>query len=858
MNLASGPPARRVWLLTAAMGTVAVALLASVVADLDRLAVGTRLPWPVLVALFAAAEVFVVHLTIRHNAHSLSLSEIPMVLGMAFAGPVPFVIARVAGAAIGLVGHRRQRGTKLAFNLTSFLLEACLAVALYRLVLGPASPGDPRGWVAALVALLVTNVVSAAAITAAMALMAGHLDRSVFGQGLGAGALALTANTTLALVAVIALDEEPWSVVLLVIVAGILFASFRAYTALRQGYSRLEMLYRFTRAVGGSVEAGPVTAVMLAEARDLLRAEVAEMRLQADRDQPAIRLLLRADGTLDERPAEDEPTGPAWWAPALQGRGVVLARSSKDEGSRALLGGGVKDAMAVPLRRENEVLGVVIVANRLDEVSTFDAEDLKLFEVLASHAGVALENGRLVDALRTEAVEREHQALHDALTELPNRRLFATRVEEALAAPQSASAGVAVVFVDLNRFKEINDTLGHHTGDALLRQVGARFQTVAPAGGTVARLGGDEFAVLLPGVPGEAEARAAAALIGQALVEPFTLPDITLDVDACIGVAIHPQHGGTAAVLMQRADVALYTAKARHADVEVYEPAQHEHSARRLAMVSELRLAIEHEQLQVHYQPKLELATGRVVGAEALLRWDHPQHGPVPPDEFVALAEHTGLIRPLTCFVLERAIGRSAGWCRAGFDLGIAVNLSVRSLLDQNLPEDVTSALARHRLPAHHLTLEITESSIMGDVDRSLAMLERLHSLGVRLSIDDFGTGYSSLTYLKRMSVDEVKIDKSFVLPLVSDQETALIVRSTIDLGHNLGLSVVAEGVETSEAWDALADLGCDIAQGYFMSRPVPAEAFEAWVRERRGVRWSGAPALPATGARPQPAKPSP
>jgi diguanylate cyclase (GGDEF)-like protein len=511
---------------------------------------------------------------------------------------------------------------------------------------------------------------------------------------------------------------------------------------------------------------------------------------------------------------------------------------------------GLKDAMAGPLRRENEVLGVVIVANRLDEVSTFDAEDLKLFEVLASHAGVALENGRLVDALRTEAVEREHQALHDALTELPNRRLFATRVEEALAAPQSASAGVAVVFVDLNRFKEINDTLGHHTGDALLRQVGARFQTVAPVDGTVARLGGDEFAVLLPGVRAEAEARAAAALIGQALVEPFTLPDITLDVDACIGVAIHPQHGGTAAVLMQRADVALYTAKARHADVEVYEPAQHEHSARRLAMVSELRLAIEHEQLQVHYQPKLELATGRVVGAEALLRWDHPQHGPVPPDEFVALAEHTGLIRPLTCFVLERAIGRSAGWCRAGFDLGIAVNLSVRSLLDQNLPEDVTSALARHRLPAHHLTLEITESSIMGDVDRSLAMLERLHSLGVRLSIDDFGTGYSSLTYLKRMSVDEVKIDKSFVLPLVSDQETALIVRSTIDLGHNLGLSVVAEGVETSEAWDALADLGCDIAQGYFMSRPVPAEAFEAWVRERRGVRWSGAPALPATGAR--------
>jgi diguanylate cyclase (GGDEF)-like protein len=840
----SASPDSRVWALTAALGAVAAVLLVTVVAPMDQIEAGTRLPWPLLVALFAASEVFVVHMTINRNAHSLSLSEIPLVLGMAFTAPVPFVFARVTGAALALILHRRQTGTKLAFNLTSFLLEACLAVTVFHLLLGSSSPVRPQGWFAALVALLVTNVVSALAITTAMALTAGHLDRSRVGHGLGAGALALAGNTTFALVSVIALDQDPWSVVLLVVVAGILFASYRAYTSLRQGYARLEMLYGFTRAVSGSVEAGPVTAVMLNEARHLLRAEVAEMRLQADRDQPAIRLVVRADGTLDEQPAATgAPAASTWWAPALEGRSVVLPRASRDDGVRSSVREGLKDAMAVPLRRENEVLGVVIVANRLDEVTTFDGEDLKLFEVLASHAGVALENARLVDALRMEVSEREHQALHDALTELPNRRLFATRVEEALASPAVPGGGAAVLFVDLNRFKEINDTLGHHTGDALLRQVGARFQAITPAGGTVARLGGDEFAILLPGLGEEPEARRAATAIGQALTRPFVLSGITLDVDACIGVALHPRHGDTAPALMQRADVALYTAKARHADVEMYEPAQHEHSARRLAMVSELRVAIEEERLEVHYQPKLELSTGRVVGAEALLRWDHPQHGPVPPDEFVALAEHTGLIRPLTRFVLERAVARSATWRRAGLDLGIAVNLSVRSLLDQHLPDDVAGVLERHGLPARHLTLEITENSIMSDVERSLAMLERLHSLGVRLSIDDFGTGHSSLTYLKRLSVDEVKIDKSFVLSLAKDRADESIVRSTIDLGHNLGLLVVAEGVETSEAWDGLVGLRCDVAQGYYMSRPVPADTFEAFVRDRLDLRWSGRPA---------------
>ncbi|MPY96314.1 MAG: diguanylate cyclase, partial [Acidimicrobiia bacterium] len=738
MTPAPSSPTGRVWLLTAGLAAFALVLFFAAVVPMRPLEVRTELSWLVLVPLFAAAEVFVVHLKIRRDAHSFSLSEIPLVLGMAFTDPVLFVAARMLGAAVGLVLHRRQTGIKLAFNLSAFLLEACLAVVLYRLVLGSGSPDEPRGWIAALVALMATNLVSAVAITGVIALASGRFDRALFGQALAAGAIAMAGNTTLALVSVIALGEHPWSVVLLLVVAAILFTSYRAYTGLSQGYARLEILYRFTRAVGRSVDAGAVTEAMLTEARDLLRAEVAELRLSGDPSGPVVRVLPDGEGGVAQLPLPaNRPTSRAWWAPALDGAAVLLPRGARDEDVRqALAVEGFKDAMAVPVRREDEVLGVAVVANRLDEVSTFDKEDLKLFETLTNHASVALENGRLVDALRQEAAERQHQAYHDALTSLPNRRLFSIRVDLALAKAAGTRLGVAVLFMDLNRFKEINDTLGHDTGDALLREVGGRFEAIVPPGGTIARLGGDEFAVLVPGLADEDEARTVAEDILRAVAVPFSFADITLDVDACIGVALSPRHGEDASVLMQRADVAMYTAKARHTDVEVYEPAQDQHSARRLAMVAELRVALEEERLEIRYQPKVELATGRVIGAEALLRWRHPDHGWVPPEEFVAVAEHTGLIRPLTSYVLERAVGRAAGWRAAGLELGVAVNLSVRSLLDPNLSADVSAVLDRHGLPAEDLTLEITESSIMGDVARSLGVLDHLHAMGVRLAID--------------------------------------------------------------------------------------------------------------------------
>ena len=438
--------------------------------------------------------------------------------------------------------------------------------------------------------------------------------------------------------------------------------------------------------------------------------------------------------------------------------------------------------------------------------------------------------------------QKEHQSLHDSLTGLPNRRLFHHCVNDALGQSGGDGPTVAVMLMDLDRFKEINDTLGHEVGDLVLRDVGARLNRKLRGRGTIARLGGDEFAILLPDAISIDEALEEAHELLRALDAPFVTQELSIDVDASIGLALSPMHGTKAATLLQHADVAMYTAKHRQGGVEVYEPESDQHSRRRLSLASELREAVEARHLEMHYQPVVCMADGTVVGAEALARWEHSTHGWVAPDEFIPLAEHTSLIRPLTLFVLEEALAQAALWRSSGRTMSVSVNLSARSLLDLSLPQDIARLLLEFGVPASGLTLEITESSIMSDPGRTEAVLERLHLLGVGLSIDDFGTGYSSLSYLKRLPVDQVKIDKSFVINMAGDENDAAIVRSTIDLGHNLGLRVVAEGVEDHLAWDRLLAFGCDLAQGYFVSRPLSASVFNEWLAE---TDESGRVALP-------------
>ncbi len=428
------------------------------------------------------------------------------------------------------------------------------------------------------------------------------------------------------------------------------------------------------------------------------------------------------------------------------------------------------------------------------------------------------------------AAERERQALHDGLTGLPNRVFLHERTTRLLGEAERTGGVTGILLIDLDHFKEINDTLGHYVGDQLIREVGERLRSVLREGDTVARLGGDEFAVLTTRLSGPDDAIQVATRLLEALAEPMTIDGARLDVQASIGIAISPDHGSDAQTLLQRADVALYAAKEERGRASLYEPEGDLHSPEKLALLGELREGIPSGQLRVHYQPKCDAKTGVLVGLEALVRWEHPVRGLVPPDEFIPVAENTGLIGALTLEVLEQALRQARLLRDAGHALGVAVNLSVRVLTDLDLPRQVAGLLGRFGVPADALTLEVTESTIMVDPVRTMQVLGLLRDIGVVLSIDDFGTGYSSLAYLKRLQAHELKIDKSFVTGMATNSNDAVIVRSTIELGHNLGLRLVAEGVEDPGTWTMLKALGCDVVQGYYLSRPMPASALLDWL----------------------------
>lgn len=450
-----------------------------------------------------------------------------------------------------------------------------------------------------------------------------------------------------------------------------------------------------------------------------------------------------------------------------------------------------------------------------------------------------------------QAVLNEHQALHDSLTGLPNRTLLRDRVHQAILNCQRDECGLAVMIMDLDRFKEINDTLGHHNGDLLLKQIGPRLRACLRQSDGIARLGGDEFAVLLRKLDDGSTATQVAAKIRKSFEHPFELQGLSLNVEPSIGIALYPDHGADVDVLLQRADVAMYIAKENRSGFTTYVAEQDQHSAKRLALAGELRRALDgrlEEELLLYYQPKAELSSGRVVGVETLLRWQHPRHALMPPDDFIPIAEHTGLIRPLTLYAIDAALGQLRRWQGASPGLTVAINLSVRNLLDRHLQEDVARLLEKWVIAPHRLRFEITESVIMTDTERSLAALAALHEMGVRLSVDDFGTGHSSLTYLKQLPVSEIKIDKSFIMNMSATSNDAVIVRSTIDLGRNLGMQVVAEGVESERIWNQLSLLGCDLAQGHYVSRALSARDMTEWLGHGEALGPSRLLPRPAVG----------
>jgi diguanylate cyclase (GGDEF)-like protein len=490
--------------------------------------------------------------------------------------------------------------------------------------------------------------------------------------------------------------------------------------------------------------------------------------------------------------------------------------------------------------------GSTIWAEIIDEFWYYTSTTMAVIALSPVLAVVAVHSWQMIPLLllplflvyKTASIslEREQQALHDALTGLANRKLLLAHTSEVLDDLQLADGRVALVLLDLDRFKDVNDTLGHPVGDRALQVVATRLQEAVRPGDLVARLGGDEFAVLLRGLDSAATVTEVAERIRTSLHEPISFDGTMVDLDASLGIALYPDHGEDFDQLHRRADVAMYVAKSSGGGVAIYDVEKDTNSLARLGLLGELRHAIDSGQLELCYQPKIELSTGAVVGVEALVRWMHPTLGTVMPDDFIPLAEQSGLMPHLTNLLLDQALAQRAGLDANAPGLVVAVNISVRDLLDPGFADRVAAALARHRIPPDALMLEITERRLLADYDRGAKVLAELAASGVHISLDDFGTGYSSLTLLKRLPVCELKIDQSFVSRIGESEADATIVGSIVELAHALNLTVVAEGVETTDVLERLQALGCDQAQGWLLGMPMDAATAGAWIASRRSA----------------------
>jgi diguanylate cyclase (GGDEF)-like protein len=800
----------------AALAGAALLLTDPVAPDVAR-----PLSAPVLLVLLVATQAFVVNVQLRREARSVFISEMPVFLALMSLPPLEVVLLRAVAAVIGFGVVRRQyrQPRKLVFNTFLAAAEGGVAVVVLQLVAG-SHPSTPVLWLGGLLGASAASGFSALGVALMIELLegrprAGELVRLALRTAVVSSPIAAMGCVVWA-----AWDDDPWSALPLAAVAGVVLWGYRGFAVLREQHLALERLHRFNQVVSRAPELDDVLSTVLQQAREVLHAEQARLTFVPDTGvAQGFELLLGEHGlTRGAVPLLDDTD---WLVRRVLRRQepVLVRRGTRDPAERRWLEGhGLRDAVLTPLLGAAGTVAVLAVENRLGDVRGFGRQEVPLLETVAHQAAVTLRNGELVAQLR-------HESLHDPLTGLPNRTQFHREVEARL---HRDGSGFCVGILDLDSFKEVNDTLGHHEGDRLLSEVAARLSSALPEDGVVARLGGDEFAVLLPHCDDAVAAARAGTLLLQVLEAPVSLAGIAVDVTGSLGLVLSPQHGQTAGLLLQRADQAMYDAKHQGRQVRVFDVELDTASPSKLALVAELRTAIEAGDVVVHLQPKVSAGTGRVTGAEALARWATPGRGAVSPLDFVPLAERSGLIRPLTELALEQAVAACAGWQPANPGVGVAVNISVRSLSDPALVRLVNRVLRQHGLAPELLTLEITESHIMADPAGSLEVLERLRQRGVRLSVDDFGTGYSSLSYLRRLPVDEVKIDRSFVQGMVAQADDAAVVRSIVELARALGLHVVAEGVEDAPSWDALAALGVDEIQGFVVSEAVPVPAFVA------------------------------
>ena len=700
---------------------------------------------------------------------------------------------------------------KVAFNAGMFTFEVAIAVLVFRTVVDLWGPGQNHFVVAAIVALVVCGIVSSIIVSVAISQFEGRLLSRIGSELRVAWWLFLVNSTLAGMVLALALIS-PYLVLVALVPVGLLWFIIKAYGALDQRLRDLDAVHGFTGQVGQSLDPDEIIRAAVVQTAEVLRTDGTAAIVFDDRNGAT----LRVHGIVGLQLPTDAQD-PNWRALINSERAVLVPRS--ELGAIKTSGSAITEMMVAPIRDESGVIGLLVVAGRTGASRRYQPDDLVRLQNLTEQLAVSLRKGML-----HQRIERE--ARLDGLTGLPNRTSFERSIVETVR--RRGSAEPFVIMLDLDRFKEVNDTLGHHAGDDLLIVVGERLAALLEPDDVLARLAGDEFAIVGARDDHEQMLELAWACVRE-VGRPVTLDGLEIVVTASAGLAIIDDEVEEGAPL-RYADIAMFNAKTQRLGVEVYRDEIDRRTPARLSMLGDLRSAIDNGDLHLNFQPKLDLTTGTVVGAEALVRWTHAVRGVVPPTQFVRVAEDTGLIKQLTDIMLERGVGTLKRIHDRGYHLGLSVNLSTHDLLDIRLAERVDGYLVANDVDPAMLTLEITESSLLIDAPRARATINQLHEVGVHLSIDDFGTGYSSLSYLRRLPVGELKIDQSFVANLLLDEQDEVIVRSTIELGHNLGLVVVAEGVENNEVLEQLRFFGCDVAQGYCISRPLAPSHFMSWL----------------------------
>lgn len=775
------------------------------------------LPFAALVAAFAVSESTALHIEVRKQTQSISLSSIPMVFGLIFTSPVLLVLAFLLGAGPTLLWIRRIGLLKTTWNLSLFLAQASLAALIVRSALGLSVPSSPAEWLIVLAAVLSSELLSSAAVPVVIMAFDPSQRPQILPHVARYQVLAAIAGS-FALIASVASLANPAMIVFAILPLVSLGAIVRLYGRLGQKYADLEQLHHFTRALNEGSETGTIDTGLTELVRIMRSLGAGILTIDKVEQSQSLRVLF--DAAVEDR--DPEMLG-RLLPPILDGDSVVhLSRQDSRPSVHALLDHlDASEFVASPVLNGPDRCAVVFVADRLGMAGTYTPDEISLFTSLAGTLRTRLSNDHLLTQLET-------QALHDSLTGLPNRLTFEIELAEHLA--EGNRDGV-VVMLDLDRFKDINDSLGHDVGDQLLIEIASRLKSFSRAGDVVARFGGDEFALLLSRSSSESDADFDRRLrqLHKQLTDQVQLEGIMFEIGASLGAVAWPTHKGDAGTLIRNADVAMYLAKRNQSGVAWYSADLDSDAPRRLNLSMAVRAALEGGDLEAYLQPKVSATDGTITGAEALARWTHPIYGPIGPDEFVPLITQSGLIGDLTRFVIGQSILSAKELRARGIMVPIAVNLTPRDLLDPTLPGHLKDMLDEAELPGEALMVEITEDAMIVDIDTGIAVLNQIRSFGVRVAIDDFGTGYSSLQHLHRLPVDQLKIDRSFVNRLLVDDNAKAIVRASIGLARDLGLSTVAEGVENERTLNYLGSLGCQEVQGYLIGRPMPRDEFFAW-----------------------------